>query len=516
MVMRRNFSMLLLLSAALFTSSAIFAAEYSAWRGETLFFTCKNVNRGETIVDFKPTIEGLPKSFTSRIGIARPVKFEREPNSGEFIVAWDKIEWDGGEAAFAPGAHRLVVCEIQVPKNAKSGIYNFKAGLESHTLKVVNRVLPPPSEWKYYLDIWQHPWAVARWEACEPFSKKHYAAMRSLWEHLASAGQKVVTTTVTKLPWNHQCYDGYGTMIRHIKMNDGSWKFDYSVFDEYVEFCFDCGIGPDIACYSMVPWKYIVYAENEKGEEIKIEAKPGSKDFEDYWKPFLIDFSKHLKEKGWLGRTYISMDERSVEDMRAISAFVKKYAPELKISTAGNFDPSKYPELKIDNYCPVIDKVTTKFISNNVETRRNSGMLTTYYVCCVPRKPNTFMESGLEESFWCGFFPAAKNLDGFLRWAYNSWPYDPRNDASFGPFRAGDTFLVYPDNQHSCRFLELRNGIQAAEKFRILKETASKEFRAEMDALSAEYDYFAARKEKADLKPLKDKTLELVNRDTLK
>jgi hypothetical protein len=255
---------------------------------------------------------------------------------------------------------------------------------------------------------------------------------------------------------------------------------------------------------------------DEKGEEIKIEAKPGSKDFEDYWKPFLIDFSKHLKEKGWLGRTYISMDERSVEDMRAISAFVKKHAPELKISTAGNFDPSKYPELKIDNYCPVIDKVTTKFISNNVETRRNSGMLTTYYVCCVPRKPNTFMESGLEESFWCGFFPAAKNLDGFLRWAYNSWPYDPRNDASFGPFRAGDTFLVYPDNQHSCRFLELRNGIQAAEKFRILKESASKGLRAEMDALSAEYDYFAARKEKADLKPLKDKTLELVNRDTLK
>ena len=514
--MKYFFSFPLFLFVTLFIAKGSFAADFSVWRGETLFFTHKSVNRGVTIVDFKPTIEGLPRSFTARVGIARPVKFEREPNSGEFIVAWDKIEWDGEETAFAPGAHRLVVCEIQVPKNAKSGIYKFKTGLESHTLRVVDRVLPPPSEWKYYLDIWQHPWAVARWEACEPFSKKHYAAMRPLWEHLASAGQKVVTTTVTKLPWNHQCYDGYGTMIRHIKLNDGSWKFDYSVFDEYVEFCFDCGIGPDIACYSMVPWKYIVYAENEKGEEIKIEAKPGSKDFEDYWKPFLIDFSKHLKGKGWLGRTYISMDERSVEDMRAISAFVKKHAPELKISTAGNFDPSKYPELKIDNYCPVIDKVTTKFISNNVETRRNSGMLTTYYVCCVPRKPNTFMESQLEESFWCGFFPAAKNLDGFLRWAYNSWPYDPRNDASFGPFRAGDTFLVYPDNQHSCRFLELRNGIQAAEKFRILKETASKEFRAEMDALSAEYDYFAARKEKADLKPLKDKTLELVNRDTLK
>ena len=511
--MKYFFSFSLSLFVTLFIAKGSFAADFSAWRGEALFFAYKNVNRGETIVDFKPTIQGLPKSFAARIGIARPVKFEREPNSGEFIVAWDKIEWNGGEEALATGAHRLVVCEIRVPENAKSGIYKFKAGLESHTLRVVDRVLPPPAKWKYYLDIWQHPWAVARWEGCEPFSKEHYAVMRPLWEHLATAGQKAITTTVTKLPWNHQCYDGYGTMVRHIKLNDGSWKFDYSIFDEYVAFCLDCGIGPDIACYSMVPWKYIVYAENEKGEEMKIEAKPGTKEFEDYWKAFLEDFSGHLKEKGWLGRTYISMDERSVEDMRMISAFVKKHAPELKISTAGNFDPSKYPEMKIDNYCPVIDKVTDRFIANNVESRRNRGMLTTYYVCCVPRKPNTFMESRLEESFWCGFFPAAKNLDGFLRWAYNSWPYDPRNDASFGPFRAGDTFLVYPDNQHSCRFLELRNGIQAAEKFRILKESAPKELLDEMEVLCAEYDYFAARKEKADLKPLKEKTLELLNRD---
>lgn len=511
--MRLKFSKLLFFGATLLMCSMIFAAELSAWRGETLFFAFKNVNRGETIVDFKPVIKGLPDSFSTKIGIARPVKFEREPNSGEFIVAWDKIEWNGSETALASGAHRLVVCEIHIPENAKCEIYSFTAGLESHTLKVINRVLPPPKEWKYYLDIWQHPWAVSRWEGCKPFSKEHYDAMRPLWKHLATAGQKVITTTVTKKPWNNQCYDGYGTMIRHIKLDDGSWKFDYSIFDEYVAFCLDCGIGPDIACYSMVPWKYFVYYENEKGDEIKIEAKPGTKEFEDYWKPFLTDFSNHLKEKGWLGRTYISMDERSVEDMRFISSFIKKYAPELKISTAGNFDPSKYPDLKIDNYCPVIDKVTSKFLTNNVEARRNLGLLTTYYVCCVPRKPNTFMESQLEESFWCGFLPAAKNLDGFLRWAYNSWPYDPRNDASFGPFRAGDTFLVYPDNQHSCRFLELRNGIQAAEKFRILKETASKELLAEMKALSKEYDFWTAKKEKTDLKPLKDKTLSLINRD---
>jgi hypothetical protein len=35
-----------------------------------------------------------------------------------------------------------------------------------------------------------------------------------------------------------------------------------------------------------------------------------------------------------------------------------------------------------------------------------------------------------------------------------------------------------------------------------------------MYALSKEYDFWAAKKEKADLKPLKDKTLALINRNT--
>lgn len=487
------------------------AADLSAWRGETLFFTFTHVNTSGETIAFKPVTEGLPAGFGVQTGIARPVKFEREPRSAEFLAVRDKIEWNASESAYVPGSERLIVCEIKVPVTAKPGVYKFKTAGEAHTLEVVDRVLPPAKEWEYFLDIWQHPWAVSRWEGCKPFSKEHYAAMRPLWEHLASAGQKVVTTTVTKLPWNHQCYDGYDTMVRHIKLADGSWKFDYSVFDEYVEFCFDCGIGPYIACYSMVPWMYYVYAEDEKGNEIKILAKPGTKEFEDYWKPFLTDFSKHLEAKGWLGRVYISMDERSVQDMKLISSFVRKHAPRLMISTAGNFDPSKYPDIAIDNYSPVLDKVTPEFLANNVPARRNAGALTTYYVCCVPRKPNTFMESRLAESFWCGFFPAAKNLDGFLRWAYNSWPYDPRNDASYGAWRAGDTFFVYPDNQHSCRFLELKNGIQAAEKFRILKKTATGAELAALNALAAEYDYISARKESADLKPLKEKTVRLLN-----
>ena len=78
--------------------------------------------------------------------------------------------------------------------------------------------------------------------------------MRPVWELLASAGQKTLTVTLLDRPWNHQCRDAYGSMIGRTKKDDGSWVFDYSIFDEYVTFGRSCGLGPHIACYTMCPW----------------------------------------------------------------------------------------------------------------------------------------------------------------------------------------------------------------------------------------------------------------------
>ena len=501
-------TVLLFVSCVLAAAAPAGTLSLSAWRGETVAFSFEHVV-GEAGKAFAPTLSGLPEGYVGKIGLARPVKFERTPNSGEVIAARDRVMWEASEPALTAGRPRLVVVEIRVPATASAGKASFVAAGERVELTVVDRVLPPPKDWKYYLDLWQHPWAVSRWEGVEPFSKAHYDAMRPLWRMLADCGQKVATTTVTKLPWNHQCYDGYDTMVRHIRKADGTWTFDYSVFDAYVSFCKECGIGPYIACYTMVPWKYFVYGETEDGKELKIQANPGTKEFEDYWKPFVVDFVKHLREKGWFEQTFISMDERKPEDMRLISQFIEKHGEGIRIATAGNFDPSTLPDLKLQNYCPVIDTVTDGFLANNLERRRRDGFITTYYVCCVPYKPNTFMDSDPAEAFWCGFFPAAKGLDGFLRWAYNSWPYDPRHDAGYGNWRAGDMFLVYQDGSPSIRLLELRNGIQAAEKFRILKEEGR--MNAALDALAKKYDFHSARKDETDLRPLKAETLSVLN-----
>ena len=309
--------------------------------------------------------------------------------------------------------------------------------------------------------------------------------MEPLWKMLAAAGQKTLTATLVDQPWNHQCYDAYGTMIGRRKLADGKWTFDYSIFDQYVEFGRKCGLGPDIACYTMCPWGYKVDYTDADGKKVRVEARPGRPFFDEYWGAFLEDFSKHLESKGWLKNTYIAMDERSPEDLAYIASFVRRVAPGLRIAMAGNRRPSEFKGIEIDNYSQILMHVDKPFLSE-VADRRKAGQITTYYVCCGPERPNTFMSSGPGEAFVCGFYPAACGLDGFLRWAYNSWGEDSNYDMTYSRWTAGDIALAYPDGSPSWRFLELKNGIVAAEKFRILREQGGRD--AELDALAAKFD----------------------------
>ena len=462
--------------------------EVTAWRGETV---------AARVPDFAE-LGKAPDGIKVRFGVLESVKYAPTVESLQRLEVYDRVKWNSDD-----DGPRVV--EVSVPADAKPGVYS--CGMMN--IRVVDRVLPPAKEWKYFLDLWQHPWAVSRYHDVKPFSKKHYAKMRPVYELLASAGQKTITTTILPEAWDHQCYDAYGTMIGRVKREDGTWQFDYSVFDEYVEFCRGCGLGPAICCYTLCPWGYVVRWQNAKGETESCVAKPGTKEFEDYWGVFLQAFATHLKQKGWFEQTYISMDERSIEDVKLIGEFVQKHAPGLRISMAGNQLPSQYG-VTIDDFCMILsDKINADYLKEAAE-RRAKGMVTTYYVCCWPLYPNTFMSSGPGEAFWLGAYPAMIGLDGFLRWAWNSWPKDPKEDATYWAWTAGDTFLCYPDGEPSWRFMELRNGIAAAEKVRLLKEQGL--FKEELAKVAALYKQDEATANKSNFAKIRQATLDVVNK----
>jgi hypothetical protein len=461
--------------------------EIAVWRGET---------RNAIVEDFAEIGEP-PQGITLKVGSLKSVKYAPQPNALERLEKLDRVVWGDNSSGYR-------VVEISVDKDMMPGTYEIGALV----VRVIDRVLPPASQWKNYLDLWQHPFAVARVADVKPFSREHYRAMKSVWELLATAGQKSLTVPILDEPWDHQCYDAYYSLIKRVKKDDGTWSFDYRIFDEYVEFGRKCGIGPDISCYTMCPWGYIVRYQNEKGETQKIKACPGTREFDEFWEPFLKDFSKHLKEKGWFKDIYIAMDERSPEDVLYIAKFIQKHAPGMRISMAGNRKPSDFDGIVIDNYSQILNHVTAGFLSE-VASRREKGFVTTFYVCCWPLYPNTFISSGRGEAFWLGAYPGVCGLDGFLRWAWNSWPHDPVKDASYWVWAAGDTYLCYPNGEPSWRFLALRNGIVAGEKIRILKSLGL--FEKEFEALNKLYDISKAVSGKADYAAIEAATMKLVN-----
>lgn len=373
------------------------------------------------------------------------------------------------------GSVRPVWLTVAVPEDATTGVYRSEvvvtyAGGRSVlplTLEVQRHTLATPDKWSYHLDLWQHPTAVARAEGLELWSDAHFEALRRTMTPLANTGQKVVTATLNKDPWNHQCYDGYAPMIEWRLKSDGTWCYDYTTFDRWVELMFSLGIDKMINCYSMVPWNCeLEYYDEAQSEVITVTAEPGTPIFADIWRPFLLDFKEHLRAKGWLNITNIAMDERGPEAMDAAVELLAECAPEMGFAIA-DMHRSYKRYMNMRDVCVAQEQPADH---SDILARRKEGYNTTFYVCCNPPYPNTFTTSHPYEAELLGWYGLACDYDGMLRWAYNSWPADPAYDSRYGTWSAGDTYLIYPHARSSIRFERLIDGIEVAEKVRTLRQ----------------------------------------------
>ncbi len=360
---------------------------------------------------------------------------------------------------------------IKIQKNTPAGTYkgdirvNAKKEYKLHvSITVINKKLPDPNEWSFRLDYWQHPAAIARVHNVPLWSDEHFNWMRKYYTMLANAGQKIITASIVDEPWNHQTYDDYPSLIKWIKEKDGTWKYDYSLFDKYIDFVMDCGIKERINCYSMVPWKIAFkYFDESLGRDTIFTDEIGTPAYNQYWRRMLTDFTKHLKEKGWFNITTIAMDERPMKQMQAVIQLLKSIDPNWKVSLAGDYHPEIEPD--IYDYC-VASRWT--FPGDVLAKRKKQGKISTWYTCCTEKYPNEFTFSPPDEAVWVGWYTAATGMDGFLRWAYNSWPKSPLTDSRFTAWPAGDTYQVYPGPLTSIRFEKLIEGIQDFEKINML------------------------------------------------
>ena len=469
------------------------AFNHVAWRGEKVFAQAV-VSSEEELKDVRLSVSDL-RNGKSLIG-AENIRLQfvsyvvsdlldttkygqcgsREDKSkwGEVLVA-DVLDINDSMTVPA-GRKQPVWMTVSVPSDARPGKYSGKLTVTSSNAKarslnveltVADHVLPPARDWAFHLDLWQNPYSVARYESVPLWSEAHFEAMRPVMRMLAEAGQKSVTATIMNRPWNGQTEDAFGSMVTKIRRIDGTWLYDYTIFDRWVEFMFSLGIDRQINCYSMIPWALqFDYIDQATSSPATFQAAPGSEEYNEYWGAFIADFTRHLKAKGWFEKTMIAMDERPLESMQAVLGLIRKVEPAFKISLAGNYhEPVIYD---------IVDFSETfsgkrEFPESAKAKRKELGLTTTFYTCCAEAHPNMFVISNPDEAAWLGWFAQADGYDGYLRWAYNSWTLDPLTDARFRTWPAGDCFVVYPGGRGSVRFSKLVEGIQDFEKVRILR-----------------------------------------------
>ncbi|MBO7193519.1 MAG: DUF4091 domain-containing protein [Bacteroidaceae bacterium] len=374
---------------------------------------------------------------------------------------------------------RPVWCTVEVPRDIEAGEYTtalevvdadgYVVKSLALTINVNSHSLPTVAEQKFHLDFWQQPYAVSRYYQVERWSDEHLEALRPYLAALGRAGQRVVSAILFYEPWGEQTHDLFDPMVQTTKKSNGTWEYDYTVFDKYVELCAEYGINKQINCFSMLPWDMSFRYFDEASNSYKnLTTTYSSTEYRELWTNFLTAFKAHLQQKGWFEKTVIAVDERGEAAM--LKAYEIANALGFKMALAGNYHSSlcdilhdKCVQLGQEHY------ITAAQLAD----RKSKNRITTFYTSCANSEPNIYTNSYPAEAAYLPIYAAKMNLDGYLHWSWMNWDEDPLTDSRYRKFGSGDTYCYYPGNRSSVRFERLIEGIHQYEKIQILLEEYS-------------------------------------------
>ncbi len=423
----------------------------------------------------------------------------------QWLVA-DVIDQDKPHAVPAMET-RPVWCTLEIPRDAAAGEYTTALEIVNADNEVVKSLelniivdshsLPTVANQKFHLDFWQQPYAISRYYGVERWSYEHLEALRPYLQALGRAGQRTVTAILFYEPWGEQTHDLFDPMVQTTKKSDGSWAYDYTVFDKYVELCAEYGIDKQINCFSMVPWDMSFRYYDEASDSYKsIKTTTGTAEYRNLWNSFLTSFKAHLQQKGWFEKTNIAMDERGESDLQ--NAYNIASALGFNCALAGNYHSSLCGTYR--DLCAQLGQ-EHYFTAEQLASRKAKGWVTTFYTSCANSEPNIYSNSFPAEAAYLPIYAAKMNLDGYLHWAWCNWDEHPLTDSRFRKFGSGDTYCYYPGNRSSVRFERLIEGIHQFEKIQILKEEYknNSEKLAQLNALLGRFTGSAAGEECASV-----------------
>ena len=400
--------------------------------------------------------------------------------------------------------------EVMIPKDTPPGNYTGRVKIYTQcmfedeelikvfdfNILVKDVELPEPKNFRFYLDLWQHPSNIARKHEVHLWSDEHFKVLEGYVNSLADLGQKAITVMASEIPWSGQrCYrvknypsDLFEYSMIRVERDGFGYHYDFSVVERYIDLCMKYGIDKEIEVFGLMniwldpEYGYTGIAEDyPDGIRIRYyDRNDGAFKYirnGEEIKAYIKALEKFFVEKDLIDRVRIVADEPGdIERYKRSLETIREVAPGFRFKSAINHSEF-IEEFKniISDFVPILPGVCEKWETLKELKSKVTGRIL-WYVCCWPPYPNTFISSPLVESRLIGILTAFMGLDGFLRWNYTVWPEDPRNRISyrFPHWKAGDTNFVYPGKDGrpilTLRYKNLKRGIEDYELLMMFKE----------------------------------------------
>lgn len=445
-------------------------------------------------------------------------------NVSDIVLESDYIECRRGEGQQV--MIRVWVGDVTGEKTIRLNVYRSRGFGGEELVKtydipltVYDYEVPQPADYRFHLDLWQHNSNIARKHDVSLWSEEHFDVIEDYVRTLSELGQKSVTVIASEIPWSGQRgwnvtnypSDLYEYSMASVQYFDGSFHYDFTKMQRYIDLCFKYGINREIEIFGLIN----VWVDEDRGFGKAAANDPdavrvryyneetglfGYMDNNEDIKEYIHQLERYFIVTGQIQYVRVVADEPAdVEAYRVSLNRLREAAPSFKYKVAINHIEfiEEFGDC-ISDIVPTINFAAEKADYMTARAKEGKGR-TLLYVCCGPDYPNTFLKSEPFEIEAITAFIYKLGLDGFLRWNYTVWPQNPRERLSFRApgWKAGDTNFVYPGNNGkallSLRWYFLKRAILHYELLSRAAEKAPETVKRVFDLLFVDQDPAAFR-----------------------
>ncbi|MCX7805286.1 MAG: DUF4091 domain-containing protein, partial [Planctomycetota bacterium] len=246
-----------------------------------------------------------------------------------------------------PGAVVPVWLKVRVPREVPAGEYSGALTIRAEglgtknvpvRLQVADWTLPDPKDFVTHVGAMHSPQTVALWYKVQPWSDEHFRLMDRTLRYAAEIGGKLACVPlVAGATW----IQSDRSMVAWIRQEDGSFKYDFGLFDRYMDLiqkhlrpetvllyvtdgdgrCFIRGVSaPDGSVIPLPPY----------------EPKPESVAF---WKPALAAVRERLAARGLGGAAVLGLlwEQNAGEKGKAAVELFRQAASGMKLAQIAHY-----------------------------------------------------------------------------------------------------------------------------------------------------------------------------------